>query len=121
MKRDMELVRKLLLYIEENCMHDALHSSQISVDGYSSDEIAYNIHVMVGGGLLDVVDASAMGDRFGYYLIKGISWYGHEFLDSVRNEGVWSHTKEALRPVGSASLGVIMSIATSVLNKQLGL
>jgi len=84
----MELVRKILLYIEDNCDHDLLPSHQISFGGYSTDEVAYNIRVMVDGGLLDVVETSTLGDRFGSYLMKGITWYGHEFLDSVSNEGV---------------------------------
>lgn len=52
MKRDMELVRKLLLYVEENCVGD-LDSTRIEIEPYSSDEIAYNIRCMVDGGLLD--------------------------------------------------------------------
>lgn len=111
MKRDMELVRKLLLHIEENCGSRHLQSPEIGVDGYEPDEIAYNVRCMVDGELLDVIDATAMQDRFGHYIIKGITWKGHDFLDSVRNDGVWSRTKERLKPLGSVSFDVLRAVA----------
>lgn len=120
MKRDMELVRVLLLRIEqdETC---CLQSPNIEVDGYSSDEIGYNLNIMVNGGLLDARGSQAMRDKVPQFLITGITWCGHEFLDSIRNDSVWSHTKEALKPFGSASFDVIKSIAVAFISSKLGL
>jgi len=50
-----------------------------------------------------------------------LTWHGHEFLDSVRDEGVWSSIKVALKPVGSASFEVVKSLAVAVLSSKLGL
>ncbi|MCX6344606.1 MAG: DUF2513 domain-containing protein [Armatimonadetes bacterium] len=74
MKRDMDLVRKLLLHIEENGDSKGLHSPRIVIEGFSEDEIGYNLKIMYDGGLLDVSDATSMGDRWCYYLIKGLTW-----------------------------------------------
>jgi len=62
-----------------------------------------------------------MQDRFGSYFIKGITWYGHEFLDSIRDEGVWNHTKKALKPFGSASFEIVKNVAVAYVSSKLGL
>ncbi len=121
MKRDMELVRKLLLHIEEEHVYDTIASSDITIEGYSESQIGYHLHIMAAGGLIDAKEAPAFGDDMYYLEVEGITWYGHEFLDSVRDEGVWSGVKSALKPIGSASFEVIKNLAVALIAKQLGL
>ena len=58
MKRDMELVRKLLLYIEENGQNEWLQSDEFAIQDCSSEAIGYHLNIMVEGGLVDVVAQS---------------------------------------------------------------
>lgn len=121
MKRDIELVRKLLLYIEENFTYDVLHSSLIELEGYSAQEIGYHLKLMADGGLIDTMGGGSTDSRTYECGINGMTPYGHDFLDSVRDEGVWSNVKAALKPVGWASFEVIKNLAVAQASKMLGL
>ena len=88
MKRDMELVRKLLLYIEENYTYEPIDSNSVHLDNYSEEEIGYHLKIMLEGGLITTINANSMDSRTYECFINGITWFGHEFLDSVRDEGV---------------------------------
>jgi hypothetical protein len=117
----MELVRKLLLYVEENHSYDSLASSDIQMDGYSQEQIGYHVKMMADGGLIETIDTTGFDSRTHGCFINRITWYGHEFLDSVRDEGVWRHVKSALRPVGTVSFEVIKNLAVAYASKTLGL
>lgn len=121
MKRDMELVRRLLLYLEENHPSGPVDSTEIDIEDHSVGEVGYHLKIMADGGLIDVIDTNTKDSKVFSCFVKGITWQGHEFLDSVRDDGVWSHTKETLKPIASASFEVVKSIAFAYVNSKLGL
>ena len=119
MKRDMDLVRKLLLSIEAS---DQPHVSLMldSVEGYSYDMVYYHLNLMEQGNLLgkiDLVDGEA--------LILGMSWAGHDFLDAARSDTNWDKAKQATKSAGGWTFDlfkqVLVSIASQTISKSLGL
>ncbi len=87
MKRDMDLIRKIAFALEES---GPTESTDIVVDGYSDELIAYNCELMLDAGLIVVRDAEKIHS---FYLSRGttrLSWSGHEFLDAARNDTVWN-------------------------------
>ena len=121
MKRDMDIVRKLLLYLEVAVDYKPLRSSDIAIGGYSDAQIGYHLGILADGGLIDVIDTNTKDSKVFSCFVKGITWQGHEFLDSVRDDGVWSHTMEKLKPVGSASIDIVKSVAIAYVSSKLGL
>lgn len=117
MKRDMDLVRKLLFYLEENQGTELLLARDIKIDGYEADAIYYNLKIMGEGGLIAGRDMSTQDCRD--YIIYYITWEGHEFLDSVRDIGVWNHVMSTLKSVGSLPLDIIKCLALAYLTKKL--
>ena len=87
MKRDMDLVRKILLAVEET-------DSFPDVPGYSSDEIARHIEIMTEYGLVDATIERAYGSSVPICVVRGLTWEGHEFLDAARNEFSWNQAKK---------------------------
>lgn len=71
--------------------------------------------------MIDIIDINSKTSKMFSCFIQGITWYGHDFLDSLRNDGVWSQTKEKLKPVGSISFEVIKSIAVECAKNMMGL
>ena len=56
------------------------------------------------------------------YHVSGLTWAGHDFLDSIRDESVWSAVKKKLTAVGgSASIDVLKALVTQVVKGKLGL
>lgn len=114
MTRNDDLVRELLIHIEEN---DRLHASAFEADRKT---ILYHVEILIEAGyVLGQVDSSESGERLAAF-IKRLTWEGHEFLDDVRSDTVWNETKKRVTSgVGSASLAVVQDVAKRVLSEML--
>jgi hypothetical protein len=51
----------------------------------------------------------------------GLTWKGHEFLDDIRDPGVWQKTKERTKGVASVGVGFLWEIAKAEVRAKLGL
>ena len=43
-----------------------------------------------------------------------LTWRGHDFLDSIRDQSVWAQTKDGARKMGGASWDVLIEIAKAI-------
>ena len=120
MKRDMNLIRSILLEIEKHCETQA---SKIHIPDCSQDLINYHIYILVQGDLLLGVPirdqrSTIPRDFVGLHL----TWNGHEFLDAARDA---THWKKAMNIVeekgGSVTVGVLVQILASLLKLKFGL
>lgn len=124
MKRDMNLIRELLLQLEESSAE--VYISNLEVAGYSDEEIAYNAYLMIDGGLAEGRQSKVtnqMGDSCPVAVtLTNLTWEGHEFFDSIKNDSVW---KKILGHVqdkgGSAPFNVIAQLAVLFAKQNLGL
>ena len=120
MKRNLDLARKILLKIEES--GEASGHSFIRLrmgSDYPAEAVSYHIQLLDEAGLIEAYDASTL-NSFNWYP-KRLTWYGHEFLDSTRNENVWEETKKRMERIGSSSFDVLLEVAKSVVIAKLGL
>lgn len=94
MKRDLNLIRMLLLKIEGEEDIEMLEKAFSEQYGGKYDQICYtHIELMSSAGL---IKASSKADLSGHYAkpkVAGITWSGYEYLDSVRDSEVWWKTK----------------------------
>ena len=85
MKRDMELVKQILLSTEES-QDDSIVLTNIA--GYSRKEISAHIQLMQEEGLLvanlEVDGSDAPSSGVTAYRIHRLTWRGYELLDSMR-------------------------------------
>lgn len=109
MSRDDDLVRELLIHIEEN---DRLDFRQLTG---SRDAILYHVEILVEAGFIKgTVDSDESGRRTTAF-VQRLTWKGHEFLDDIRSETVWNETKRRVSSaVDSASLSVVQKVAKQV-------
>ena len=89
MKRDMELVRLVLLRVEAATLGAM---PDLEIDGYAEQDIDYNLYQLIQEGLVDGSGAWSLGGTYSAS-IRGLTWPGHEFLDAVRDDSVWSKAK----------------------------
>ena len=119
MKRDMDLVRELLLAIEANDEEPRGHLRSY-YDGDEPDEVvSYHIHLMADADLLHALNASTSS---GYSILPvRLTWQGHEFLDKIRDEGRWTTIKsETLKAAGGLSLFALQTVADLMIRRALG-
>jgi hypothetical protein len=70
---------------------------------------------MQANGLLDVSVEAEYGPEEDNYVIDGLTWDGHDYLEAIRDERVWTKTKSVIKnTVGSTTMGVIKTTATEV-------
>ena len=53
--------------------------------------------------------------------ISQLTWQGHEFLDNIRDPGIWGKTKERLKGLPNVAISVIGEIAMAEIKKHIGL
>lgn len=112
MKRDMELIRKVMLAAEQS--KDPYELIDPKIEGHNELEISYHIALLDDAGLLHGQDRSAIGVF--RWSAGMLTWAGHEFVEAVRDESVW---KEAVAIADHSSNGTVFELLKKALMKVL--
>src|SRR5258706_9751857 len=95
MKRDLDLIRELLLKIEQEIdftpkTYSFRFDNKITVEGYTDEEVYAHLLMLLESPFVE-------GQRFasGEICIQRLPWDGREFLDTIRDSESWTKTKEA--------------------------
>jgi hypothetical protein len=119
MKRDMELVRELLLKIEAATVKPSWRALAPQGDETEIQRVIGHIRLLDEGGLIkgtkSIHDGSDIPENI------ELTWKGHEFLDDVRDPVVWGKTKERAKAVASVGLDFVWEIAKAEIKTRLGL
>jgi hypothetical protein len=122
MKRDMDLVRTILLKVEGDPKFDgSLHpanGAELGIEGHCERAIAYNCAQLVEAGFLT---GNTKHATQGMVIVGKLTWEGHEFLDAVRDPDIWRKTKERAKGLASVGLGFLWEIAKGEVKTKLGL
>lgn len=117
MKRDMDLVREILLHAE------ALSSGYVNdvpeLEGYTEEQVGYHIYLMEKAGLVDAADSSTLESDSPSAILLNVTWQGHDFLDSIRDPEIWKQTKEVARRAGGFSFELLGDLAKGLLKTQI--
>ena len=121
MQRNMDLVRDLLLRLEalpirigEAYMLTVTGPPLVLADE-DANEISYNMQLLADAGFLDLTRSQpALG-----FCIKGLTWQGHDFLDSVRDPEIWRRTKEGAQRAGGFTVGLLGELAKGLIKTQI--
>ena len=122
MRRDMELIRSILLSIED--VQDRHELPNLEIPPYSEHEIDYNLDLLIGAGLINGRGSWTLGGTY-HVVINGLTWEGHDLLDAIRNESVWQGIQDRAEQAGlsltALTVDVIRQLAVSVSRSFLGL
>jgi hypothetical protein len=120
MKFEPELVRDILLDIEE--LHQYPEPLVFSSNSKFKRASKYEINAFVYHcKLLSEADFINWSPNFdgsnSLYIafVHGITYEGHQFLDSVRSPKVWRETKSAAEKVGIFSLNFLSQTASQII------
>jgi hypothetical protein len=122
MKRDLDLVRKILLHFEEKA-NDSMEQCPI-IEGYEAAEIRYHLILMNEAGLLrceQVLSTSTPSRVIRVYPFS-LTWQGHEFLSAAKNDSLWLRAKGiAVDKAGILSFELVKSILVHLAKTGAGL
>jgi Hypothetical protein (DUF2513) len=119
MKRDMELVRKILLAMEASAHGFA--PPDLAIADYDQEVIGHHVWLMEQGDLVTAAATTVYSDLSPVALPATITWAGHNFLAAVRDETVWAKVKTVLKDRGlSLPFTVLQELAIKILTAQVG-
>ena len=135
MKLNLDCVRNILLCIEDNAglrqpcffIDSGLEKSQIAIgrdpipipfyqaellNHCNNDELIYHINYCIKANLLTDTPHDAY-----QIIITDLTPHGHEFLENIRDNKIWSGVKDIATKVGSKSLDSVCLIASNVITQ----
>lgn len=118
-KRDMDLVRDILLKVEEDPTLNGYTFKTCSTadfEGHSEAEITYHIDLLFEVGFID--GARSLNP---VPAISRLTWQGHEFIAATKDPRIWASVKERLKGLPDVALPVIFEIAKAEIKKYLKL
>ena len=119
MKRDMDLVRVILIEMEEH--QNPNTAVRLECPGYSPDQIGQHVKLLEQAGLIEAKDATGLTTGIKWTPLS-LTWKGHEFLDATRNEGIWQKLKAELKDRGmSLPFSLIQDLAIKITAEYMGL
>lgn len=115
MKRDMDVIRKILMYIEGNFIDVALYN--IKIEGYDFKTIAYHCKLCFDAELISDYDGEYAECEITDFGVGSLTWKGHEFLDKIKDDVIWSKTKKVMKENGiKFTIKAIEQVATKFID-----
>ena len=114
MKRDFDLIRNILLYLEGN------HDIDLSI--YTKDQIDYHKALIVEAGFAEGkahYPSSHKTDIPSFVAINRLTWDGHEFIDKSKNDNIWNKSKSMISEKGAEISFDILKYVLTELTKSI--
>jgi len=115
MKRDMDLIRLLLLATEGE-------EPKPDLSGYTEAQLVYHSALLIEAKL---VHGSSIEDANGEIrttITARLTWAGHEFLDAARNDTIWKQATDKLKQAGvQVTVSVLQELLKKLLKEAVGL
>jgi hypothetical protein len=120
-ERDMDFIREVLLKVEADGELDGHHFKSFDASyfpGHTNEQVAYHVEQLVEAGLLKGEGRTLQSTA---PIVSRLTWQGHEFLDNIKDIGVWQQVKVRIAGLPGLALPVIAKIAEAEIMKKLGL
>lgn len=122
MKRDMDLIRDLLLKLEAfptsrgAIYHLTAEDDELRFDNYDPDLVDYHLALLLE---VDFVERVSGGRPMEGIMFRRLTWAGHDFLDSVRDPVIWNRTKDGALAAGGFTVDLLAELAKGFIKKQI--
>lgn len=83
MKRDLNLIKKILLKIEEEYMNTILWD--LKIEGYSIEQVANHCELLYGEGLISQYKGHFADNKLYTFAVGNLTNEGFNYLDTIRN------------------------------------
>lgn len=125
MKRDLDLLRKILLAIENAdkfYYYNGIPHLASDIGCPNLELVSFHVSLLADNNYIEVLNISCCGINYDDYMIKRLTADGCDYLDNIRNDTIWNKTKEVMSKVGgTCALDIIKSIAGNIILNQVGI
>jgi hypothetical protein len=123
MKRDMDLVRLMLLRTEAIGV-DEEEAKRLHAECEKYDERvrAHHIAIMMEAGLVAGFTTNDARGTLAKGVIIRLTWQGHEFLDAARNDTTWRKARDTFfKPAVAWTFGILTEFLKAEARRHAGL
>ena len=121
MKKNWEIIREILMRLEAaSAPNTNLNANSISE--YPVQEVAYNMRLLCQAGYIkaNIVESSSGSGEIGAALAIHLTNTGHELLDTIRNESVWSKITDTFKSKGvEMTFDLVISVGKKIMESLL--
>jgi hypothetical protein len=120
MKRDMDLIRSILLWVEARPEGHNI-GWQLQIEGHTSEEVGFHVHLLGQAGLLLVDDETMSESTSPCASPVSLTWAGYEFLESA-DDTLWAKAKsKVIAPAGGIAFTLLLEWLKAEGRARLGL
>lgn len=132
MKLNLDCLRDVLLYTEENIVYENTSSLKhnfltvrMVIDGinnnhtYDENDVSYSLEQLYKDGFIEAFTKGNSFSGYDIFYIYGITGRGHELLNAIRPKTLWEKTKIVAKKLGSGSVNLLCYIAKTIYEQQL--
>lgn len=112
MKRDMNLIRKILLKVEE--LPTIEKANRIVLDGYDQGTVSFHIGLLVEQGLVKAKPFRGNDETTWYPL--GLTNAGYDFVDKIKDDTAWNKVRPYLQSFGKMTLPLVLQKIVELLS-----
>jgi len=121
MKRDMDLLRSILIKVE-SCEDPSGLDRMPAVEGYDEAEVSYHMTLLHDAGLVKALVSDESGAPYPEFLQINLTWDGHEFLSVAKDDSVWKKAREKfLIPVTKITFDLLLGYLKGMAKEKFGL
>jgi hypothetical protein len=114
MRRDVDLQRKILFFLEDHLRPASILTELILIEGYDYPTILAHTELLIEDGLIDgKMLYGALGPI--QAVVNKLTSRGHDAIAAVRNDTVWGNAKKYAAEHGAAfTMNILVQVATSL-------
>lgn len=117
MKRDMDLLREIMLRIESE--HDGTAIYGFMVPDKPLAEVAYHCQLLYEHGFISDYNCNFGDDEPIDIAVGGLTWEGCEYLEEVRDNGLWKKVKAIAKEKGlPLAVEMVKTIVEAIVNTE---
>lgn len=124
MKRNLDLIREILFYIEEvpsDPPYGSLSTGFLeNFKSYSNSELMEHLDLAIKAGLIEGKVNFGTGPTYSCS-VRRLTNSGHDYLEAVRSDNIWNKVKTKVEQVGGMTIATTWRIAEAMVKKELGL
>ena len=109
----MDLVRFILIETEK--ADGRFGIERFVTEQRTMELVGYHVELMQAHGLLDAAVQREWGGSVVAGSITALTWDGCDYLDAIRNDGIYQKTKEAVsEAVGATTMDLFKDVAVAI-------
>lgn len=123
MKRDWEIIRTILLRLEDAHLPNTVLNATEIIE-HPEQEVAYNMRLLSQAGFIEamIMETHDGSGAIGNAVAKHLTNTGHELLDTIRDDTIWSKVKDTFQSKGlEMTFDLVLAVGKATMMKALAL